>query len=324
MLNTDPPEHARLRSPANRVFNARAIERLQPRIQAIVDELLDQMDGAHNDHPIASIVDIIGDFASPLAIRILAELLAIPDDDRRNFHQLTQIASGNLDPLATPDVQRTSSLAGLAMADYFARLVAARRKQPGSDFLSRLLEAVDAQELLTTDEIVTMCNLLVIGGYEPLVHLIGNGLLALLQHPDQLRLLQADPSLLAGAVEELLRFDSPIQLAARMAVEDVEMDGHVVRAGQPVVILIGAANHDPALFPNPEGLDLSRSPNPHLSLGAGAHLCLGAPLVRLVGQTALGALIQRYPHMQMVDARPEWCPSLVPRGLKSLAVRLHS
>jgi cytochrome P450 len=316
MLNTDPPEHTRLRSSANRVFHARAVERLRPHVQAIIDEMLN---GLGNQDEI----EVISEFASPLAIKILAGMLGVPDHDLANFHHLTQAASGNLDPLASPDVQQSSSVAASALADYFAHLITNLRSSPGQDFLSMLLQVVDEQQLLTTDEVITMCNLLVIGGHEPTVHLIGNGLLALLHHPDQLRHLREKSLPLDAAVEELLRFDSPIQLAARVAVEDVEIGGRIVRAGQAVVPLIGAANHDPAIFADPEVLDLGRSPNPHLSLGGGAHLCLGAPLVRLVAQCAFGSFIERFPKMQMATASPEWSPSLVPRGLKSLAINIR-
>jgi len=315
MLSSDPPDHTRLRNPVSKIFPP-MVHQLRPRIQEIVDELLGQF--AERGR-----IEIIGDFADPLALRILAEILGVPPKDLERFQDWAHEASINLDPLASPLAQRQSIEATVALVNYFTETLADRRRFPKHDLLTALLSVVDQCNTITTEELVSMCNLVVIGGHEPTVNLIGNGLFTLLSHPDDLRLLREDRSLIKRALEEILRFDSPIQFTARVATQDVEIDGKTIRKGQAAVALLGAANRDPRVFRDPDQLDLVRSPNPHFAFGSGVHSCLGAPLARLAGQIALGTLVHRFPHMQLLTDSPEWRKSIVPRGLKALRVILR-
>lgn len=313
MLNTDPPEHARLRAPVNRAFTLRRIERLRPHVERLVDELLAPLAERRE-------IEVVSEIAGPLAAGALVRLLGIPAADRDGFRRLVRAAGPVLDPLAAPAARDRGAAAAEALDGYFDVLLSERQRSPQDDLLSDLLEAGGARSLDRT-EILTMCNLFVIGGYEPTVHLIGNGLLALLRHPAELRRLRESPRLAGSAVEELIRYDSPIQFTARVATRDLNLDGTAIRDGQAVVALFGAANRDPAVFPEPDRLDLGRTPNPHLGFGGGVHFCLGAPLARLAGRIALGELARRFPGLEAARDRHEWRDSAVPRGLAELRVR---
>jgi cytochrome P450 len=315
MLNTDPPDHARLRGPFAPLFTNRALEELRLPIQAIVDDLL--REAAERGG-----VEIIDEFAAPLAIRILAAKLGVPATDLDRFHAWARQSAVVLDPLAPPAVQQQGRPAAAALQRYFAALVDQPQHAAHSEFLTTLLQVADAEQAITRQELVTACTLLVIGGYEPLVHLIGNGLWALLRHPTELQRLHLDQALGKSAVEEVLRYEPPIQFTARVARADIALDDKTIRPGQMVVALLGAANHDPAVFPDPERLDIARAPNPHLAFGAGPHFCLGAPLVRLGGEVALGTLVSRFPRLRLAADPPRWRNSAIPRGLQSLVVAL--
>jgi cytochrome P450 len=314
MLNTDPPDHARLRDPFMPLFANRVLQQLRPRIQAIVDDLLTQ--------PVdQGAMEVIGEFAGPLAARVLAAKLDVPAADLDQFHAWARQSAVILDPLAPPQAQQAGIPAAIALQRYFAERAAAPQPDPAG-FLARLLAVADQPETITRDEVLNACTLIVIGGYEPLVHLIGNGLLVLHNHPAERARLREDPALIKSAVEELLRYESPIQFTARVAREDVDLDGRRIRGGQTVVALFGAANRDPAVFADPDRLDLGRAPNPHLGFGAGPHFCLGAPLVRLGAEVALGTLVQRFPHLRLTAETPQWRNSTIPRGLEALPVAL--
>src|SRR5438445_2128904 len=313
MFNSDPPSHTRLRSLVNKAFTPRVVEDLRPRIEALVDELLEDIGrrGA---------MEVISDYAYPIPITVIAEMLGVPRADRDIFRQWTQKIAVNLDPIRTPEQEATALEAGLRLRGYFSDILRERRKQRGADLISGLIHAQEESDSLSDEEILTMCNLLLIAGHETTVNLIGNGLLALLRHPEQRQRWQQDEGLARTAVEELLRFDSPVQLTGRVALEDLEVDGCTVRKGQAMVLLLGAGNRDPEQFANPEDLDLGREPNPHLSFGAGIHFCLGAPLARLEGQIALDRLVRRFPGMSLTQNEVGWRATVVLRGLKALPV----
>lgn len=312
MLNSDPPDHARLRAPTAKVFAARAVERRRDGIRAVVDTMVPQLDGRNE-------LDLLDEFARPLSARILADLLDVPDHEREHFERLADEASANLDPLAGLDALEAALAAAQALRAAFATYLETPRSTSELGVLDTLGEEC-ARAGLARDELLTTLNLLVIGGYEPLANLVANALAALLAEPKQLDALRSDPSLVGSAVEEFLRYEAPVPVAARAPLEKVAIGGKEIDTGQPVVVFLAAANHDPSVFGDPERLDLRRRPNPHLAFGAGAHFCLGAPLARLVCGEAILAVLDRFPSLSLSGAL-EWRPSLVPRGLKALPVR---
>jgi cytochrome P450 len=316
MLFQDPPDHTRLRGLVSRAFTPRVVEVMRPHIQEIVDGLLDRVEGAHA-------MDVIEDLAYPLPVTVICEMLGVPASDQDVFkHWSTDIAR-SLDAAVLPagsDAIPRGRDARLALADYFRGLIATRRKNSKADLLSALIAAEEEGNKLSEGELVSTCMLLLIAGHETTVNLIGNGLLALLQHPDQMRALMNDPALIQTAVEELLRFDGPVQRTGRMTTTDVEIGGKHVAKDSVVVSVIGAANRDPAHFSDPDRLDISRKENRHIAFGFGIHFCLGAPLARIEGQIALGALVRRLPGLKLVSDTPEWRESSTLRGLKTLPV----
>jgi cytochrome P450 len=314
MLNTDPPDHARLRRPASAAFHAHALERLRPILVAFAGALLDQ--AAERSE-----IDVLADFATPVVTKALAELLGITADEISWFERMARAAAANLDPLAAPNAARRGSAAADSLGEYFAQALDVRRSSFQQDLIGQLSRNL-RHGGITNDELVATLVLFVIGGHEPTVHLIGNGVLALLRHPDQLQRLHADPSLVRQGLDELLRYDSPIQMAARVAMADIQLGPKVIRPGHGVVALLGAANHDPTRFPDPDRLDLGRAPLPQLAFGTGPHMCLGAGLARVAGQAAIGTLVRRFPRLELANNRLDWLESLVPRGLKALRVRL--
>jgi cytochrome P450 len=223
-----------------------------------------------------------------------------------------------------PEVYNRASAAAVALTDYLREIIAHRRRQPQDDLLSALITAEEGEGRLSEEELYATCALLLIAGHETTINLIGNGLLALLCHPDQLNRLRQEPELIRTAVEELLRYDSPVQMTSRIAFEDMEIRGQKIRAGQEVAFMLGAANHDSERFANPHQLDLSREPNPHLSFGNGIHYCLGAPLARLEGQIALNTLLRRLPGLALVTKTPEYRDNYILRGLRSLPVTFRT
>ncbi len=317
MLVSDPPDHTRLRALVQKAFTPRMIEQLRPRIVAIVGELLDRI-AERSD-----LVDLIGDLAYPLPVVVIAELLGVPAEDRVKFHAWSAVVAANLDPLVPETVASQVADAREALHAYLRGIIAQRRREPRADLISALVAVEEQGDVLSEPELVIMCTLLLIAGHETTVNLIGNGMLALLRHPDELARLRADPSLIGSAVEELLRFDSPVQLTARIATERVEIGGQPIEAGQWILPLLGAANHDPAQFLDPEKLDLSRTPNNHVAFGRGIHFCLGAPLARLEGQIALGALVRRFANLTLAG-EPVRRNQITLRGLSSLPVAISA
>jgi cytochrome P450 len=298
MLTQDPPDHTRLRNLVNRAFLPRVVEALSPRIEAWVTELLDAAQSRGG-------MDLIKDFASPLPIVVIAELMGVPVADRAIFEAWSSSdRTGSKLDLEPDDPQ----------AGYFRALIAHRRAEPRDDFLTRLM-AADLTEL----ELIAMCRLILIAGNETTVNVLGNGLLALLEHPDAMTRLRAEPGLIETAVEELLRFDSPVQLTGRVALEDIEWEGKRIPAWSNVVGILGAANRDPEVFANPDELDLTRDPNPHLAFGRGIHFCLGAPLARLTARIAIRQVLERFPNFRLAG-KPELQRTVVLRGRRRIPV----
>jgi len=316
MLFQDPPDHTRLRALVSRAFTPRVVEVMRPHIQEIVDGLLDRVDGARA-------MDVIEDLAYPLPVTVICEMLGVPAADQDIFKSWSTDIARSLDAAILPadsDAIPRGRDARLGLADYFRSLIATRRKDPKPDLLSALIAAEEEGNKLSEGELVSTCMLLLIAGHETTVNLIGNGLLALLQHPDQLRALRDDPGLIQTGVEELLRFDGPVQRTGRMTTAEVEIGDKRIPRDSVVVSVIGAANRDPKQFADPDRLDVSRKDNRHIAFGFGIHFCLGAPLARLEGQLALGTLLRRMPKLALVSDVPEWRESSTLRGLKSLPV----
>jgi cytochrome P450 len=309
MLSVNPPQHTRLRRLVSRVFTARQVAGLRPAVAALVDELLARLAGS---------VDFVDAFAFPLPVAVIGELLGVPESDRAAFQPLVRDWTMVLDVFTAEILQRADA-AATAIREYLSDLAAERRKRPGDDLLSGLVAGADSDERLSDDEVVTMAALLFAAGFETTTHLLGNGLVALLRHPEQLALLRDEPRLAARAVEELLRYDSPVQLTGRTVLEDTQIDGVPVAAGARVVCYLGAANRDPARFADPDRLDITREQGSPLSFGGGIHYCLGAPLARLEAQLAFPALFARYPGLRLAGDL-ERRDSLTLRGYLRLPV----
>jgi cytochrome P450 len=316
MLDRDPPDHTRLRGLASKAFTPRVVEALRPRIQQIVDGLLERIEPQGE-------MDLIEDFAYPLPVIVICEMLGVPLADHERFKGWSLDLARGLDSVMLgPDseVAQRSGKARHALAGYFRELIAERRASPRSDLLSALIAAEEAGDRLSENELLATCILLLVAGHETTVNLIGNGTMALLRHPDQLRRLREDPGLIASAVEELLRYDGPVQRTARIPSADVTIGGQTIGKGEMVMPFLGAADRDPAQFPDPDRLDITRADNRHIAFGMGIHFCLGAPLARMEGQIAINTLVQRLPKLGLATARPEFRQSLTLRGLQTLPV----
>ena len=316
MLDRDPPDHTRLRSLASKAFTPRVVEALRPRIQQIVDELLDSVADAHS-------MDLIEQFAYPIPVAVICEMLGVPVADHERFKGWSLDLARGLDSIMLgpeSEIFKRSGHAREGLTNYMRELITERRRSPRADLLSALIAAEEAGDKLTETELVAMCILLLVAGHETTVNLIGNGMLALLRHPDQLRLLCERPELIVTAVEELLRYDGPVQRTARTPTEDVVVGGKTIPKGEIVMPFIGAADRDPAQFRDPERLDITRADNRHIAFGWGIHFCLGAPLARIEGQIAINTLLKRFPKVALAVAEPEHRHSLTLRGLVSMPV----
>jgi cytochrome P450 len=316
MLDRDPPDHTRLRALVSKAFTPRVVERLRPRIQDIVDDLLARVASRGQ-------MELIEEFAYPLPVIVICEMLGVPLADHERFRGWGLDIARGLDSVLLPPespVRERALAARSALAGYFRELITERRSSPRDDLLSALIAAEEAGDTLDEDELLSTCILLLIAGHETTVNLIGNGTLALLRHPDQRRRLRESPQLIGTAVEELLRFDGPVQRTARIPSADITVGGRTIKAGEMVMPFLAAADRDPAQFPDPDRLDIGRTENRHIAFGWGIHFCLGAPLARLEGQIAINTLVRRLPGLALATAEPEYRPSLTLRGLAALPV----
>ena len=315
MLDLDPPDHTRLRALVQKAFSPRLVERMRERVEMLTGRLLDAALARGR-------MDLIGDYALPLPTTIIAEMLGVPAEDRHRFHRWTSalVASNPSGPrmlLALPSA--------FAFLRYLKRFLSVRRAAPRDDLVSALIEAEEAGDRLDAEELLAMVFLLLVAGHETTVNLIGNGVLALLAHPRERERLAADPALIARAVEELLRYDGPLETATeRFAREDLAIAGTAIPRGEMVLAVLASADRDPRQFANPDTLDLGRDPNRHLAFGLGIHYCLGAPLARLEAQVAISSLIARAPRLRLAvpAERLRWRRGLVLRGLAALPVSL--
>jgi cytochrome P450 len=314
MLFMDPPDHTRLRALATRAFTPRAVERLRASIQKVVDGLLDDLVGQGGG-------DFVSIVAYPLPVLVICDMLGVPADDRDDFRVWSDSLGRSLQiSAATPELAVEGNEAALRLTDYFRAMVARQREHPTDSLLGALIAAEDNGGHLSEDELLATAVLLFFAGHETTVNLIGNGTLALLGHPDQWDLLRDDRGLARNAVEELLRFETPVQLVGRVALEDVELGGVLVAAGESVTALIGSANRDPAHFAHPDRLDIRRVDPHHLGFASGPHYCLGAALARLEAEIAFTALVRRLPNLRLATDCVAWRPNAVLRGLRSLPV----
>ncbi|MGD0848635.1 cytochrome P450 [Bradyrhizobium sp.] len=315
MLQQDPPDHTRLRGLVVKAFTARRVEDMRPRIQAIVDETLDRI--APRGH-----MDMIEDFAFRLPVTIICDMLGIPAEHREAFYTGSRNGGRLLDPVPlSPAEIAEANTASTMSAMYFQQLFELRRRQPGDDLTTQLVQAEEDGSKLSNEELTANIVLLFGAGHETTVNLIGNGLLALHRNPDQLALLKANPALITNAIEEFLRYDSSVQMAGRVALEDIDdLGGKKIPKGETVLCLLGSANRDPAVYPDrPDRLDIVRPNVRPLSFGGGIHFCLGAQLARIEAEVAIATLLRRLPDLRLDDAQtPEWRPTFVLRGLKRL------
>ena len=314
MLQQDPPDHGRLRGLVVRAFTAQRVEDMRPRIQQIVDKIIDRVEPRGH-------MDLIADFAFRLPVTVICEMLGIPDEHLEPFLTSSRGSGRLLDPAPlTKDEINQHNAFNLASAEYFRSLFELRRRQPGSDLTTQLVQAEEDGSKLSNEELTANIMLLFGAGHETTVNLIGNGLLALHRHPDQLRLLTSDPWRAANAVDELLRYNSSVQVTSRTTLEDVDDIGGIPLAkGQSVLCLLGAANRDPAIYPNPDRLDITRTNIRPLSFGGGIHYCLGAQLAHIECEIAIGTLLRRLPNLRLDDTdHPDWRQTFVLRGLNKL------
>jgi cytochrome P450 PksS len=313
MLSRDPPDHTRLRALVAKAFTPRLVEQMRDRVQALADGLLDAVQSRGR-------MDLIRDFALPLPTTVIAEMLGVPAEDRHAFHRWSNAVLAAASStwalwLAIPNVW--------AFMRYIRQTIRRRRADPRDDLVSALARAEEAGDKLSEDELLAMILLLLVAGHETTVNLIGSGTLALLQHPDQLARLRADPALIRPAVEELLRYTSPVEMATeRYPREDVAVAGVTIPRGEMVFAVLASANRDERQFAEPDRLDLTREPNRHVAFGLGGHFCLGAPLARLEGQIAIGTLLRRMPDLRLAAApeRLRWRRGMLLRGLEALPV----
>jgi cytochrome P450 len=316
MLFRDPPDHTRLRQLANTAFTPKRVAARRPAIEALANQLLDRLEERGDP------ADLIADFAFPLPVLVISDILGVPDADRDRFRDWSAVFAAAIDT-DVPELAEIAARADAATAevsDYLRWIIARRREEPRDDLLSAMIAARAEGDRFTEQELIATCVLLLFAGHETTVNLIGNGTLALLRNPDQWRLLVSRSELAGTAVEELLRYDGPVQYTGRTAFADFEIGGVTVPRGAEVVTMLGSANRDPAAFADPDRLDITRSVGRIMSFGMGIHFCLGAPLARLEGEIAFAALASRLPGLTLADPAPAWRGGVVLRGLRALPV----
>lgn len=296
LISSDPPRHTKLRSLINRAFTPRAVEELQPRIEAIANELLDKVVESGK-------IDLVRDLSYPLPVIVIAELLGIPSSDRDQFKHWSDEVVASADQFIG-GTSSNSQRAHQEMGEYFRGIIAKRRLHPQSDLISALLTAEIDNVRLGEEDILSFCWLLLVAGNETTTNLIGNAVLTLLEHPDQLSKLKQNPALLFSTIEEVLRYRSPVQAMFRITKQDTNLGGKIIPAGSRVIAWIGSANRDGEKFPYPDHFDISRSPNPHIAFGHGIHFCLGSPLARLEAKVALSAILHRLRELSRINDEP--------------------
>ncbi len=315
MLNLNPPDHTRVRGLVSRGFTPRRVESLRPAVEAMAGELIDVM-AEQGD------VEVIDALGFRLPVRVIGELVGVPASDRDQFRTKVRTVAAALEPGTTDEQLDEALVVTHELQDYFRELIAERRARPADDLTSALIAARDVEDRLTEEELIATLILIFAAGFETTTNLIGNGLLTLLRHPAELARLRADPSLLPAAVEEILRFESPVQLDARMALAPTEVAGHQVAPGEFAVTFLGAANRDPDVYDEPETFRVAERDTPVLSFASGIHYCLGASLARLEGQVVFGRLLERFGTLELLDDQPAWRNTFVLRGLEHLHVRV--
>jgi cytochrome P450 len=315
MLVTDPPEHTRLRGLVSKAFTPRSVSALAPRIERIVDNLIDGFGDAEE-------VDVISQFAYPLPITVIAEMLGVEPERQAFFREASEKIAVALGPISDPQTGLRALEGRSQLIEYFEELIPKRRAEPRDDLISALVQVEEQGDSLSHGELLAMLLILLVGGHETTVNLIANGLLALVRNSEQFELLATTEGIERGAVEEFLRYDSPVQYSGRIARQDTAIAGVPIQAGQQVRVILAAANRDPDVFDEPDRLDLRRDPNPQIAFGTGIHMCLGAPLARLEAQIAIPAMIRRFPNMGMGDGELHYRAASVLRGLVELPIRL--
>ncbi|MFI1210417.1 cytochrome P450 [Streptomyces sp. NPDC020802] len=316
MLDLEPPDHTRIRRLVSKAFTPRTVERLRPYVERLASELVGQLVAAGGG-------DLLTDVAEPLPVAVIAEMLGIPESQRAQLRPWSADICGMYELSPSQETAAKAVRASVEFTEFLQELIAVRRKKPGDDLISGLIEAYDEGDRLTEQEMISTCVLLLNAGHEATVNATVNGWWALFRHPRQLAALRADRGLVGTAVEELMRYDTPLQLFERWVLDEIEVDGTVIPRGSEVALLFGSANHDPAVFDRPEELDLSRATaeNPHISFSAGIHYCIGAPLARLELAASMGALLEQAPSLRLA-AEPRQKPNFVIRGLEGLRVEV--
>ena len=313
LLFADPPAHTRLRALVSRAFTPRMIESLRPRVEATASALLQTARERGR-------LDVVNEYALPLTITIIAEMLGVPPEGRAQLTSWANVLIRAVDCKQTPDIYVSAAQVAMEVYAYFTGLLAHRRQALGPDLLSQLLIAHDQEDRLSEAELIVTTITLLIAGHDTTVNLIGNGIYALFLQPDQLTLLRQRPDLMPLAIEELLRFEASSQMASRYATEDMQVGGTTIRRGQIVNLLLGSGNRDPEAFSDPDRLNITRRENRHLAFGMGIHYCLGAPLARLESQITIGLLLQQFPNLRLLDAQPQWRDTIGFRGLQRLDI----
>ena len=309
----NPPDHTRLRGLLVKTFSPVVVEQMCPFIQEIVDELLNKVRPQGN-------IDIVADLASPLSVKVISKLLGIPKEAQNQLHQWTNVLSRILDPLVSLEEYQRMNQATQEIQDYLRSLIHEREKNPQQDLISSLITVQEQSDKLTQKEILAVCTLLFGAGEETTGNTIGNGMLALLNHPKQMEQLKREPTKIQSAVEEIIRYDSAIQMITRIATDDLEIGNQQIKAGEKIVLCLGAANRDPAQFPNPDQLNINREQNQHVAFADNIHYCLGAALARLETKIAINTLIQELPNLKLAMDKLEWRKSIAIRGLKALTL----
>ncbi|MDP9950424.1 MULTISPECIES: cytochrome P450 [Streptomyces] len=314
ILDLEAPDHPRIRRLISKAFTPRTVENLAPTVRRLAAGLVDAFVAQGGG-------DLLAEIAEPLPVAVIAEMLGVPEADRGLLRPWSAAICGMFELNPSPETAEAAVRASLDFSAYLRGLIAERRADPGDDLISALIAAHDEGERLTEQEMISTCVLLLNAGHEATVNTTAGGWRTLFHHPEQLAALRADLALLPTAIEELLRYDTPLQMFERWVLDDIEIDGQVIRRGAEVALLFGSANRDPERFAHPDALDLSRTDNPHITFGAGIHFCLGAPLARLELAASFGELLRKAPALRMA-AEPEWQPGYVIRGLKELRVEV--